>query len=256
MFWVEGGECMITLTFCTPPKYGPEGLAGDGPEEQEARWIFAGRIRSFRASLASGRLDAAVRCLDDLLSDGRLSAAPRRTWAELCVTIMDSVDALAETADDIPGPLHWSEQSWLRQLADWPFGTAREFVKNAVLTAIKSPAERSVHGGTSHVGRATEEVKEIIRREFPHDLTISDIAKRLYLSPNHLSRLFKAETGQTITGFMIQVRLEHAKRLLRTDRSLKTYEVGDRVGYPDPVYFNKLFKRIVGMTPKQYQLRS
>jgi len=75
----------------------------------------------------------------------------------------------------------------------------------------------------------------------------------VYLTPSYLSRLFKQETGVTITDYLINVRIEQAKNLLRSRPDLKTYEVGEQVGYPDSAYFTKLFKRIVGMTPNEYR---
>ncbi|GGJ00352.1 hypothetical protein GCM10010885_06980 [Alicyclobacillus cellulosilyticus] len=105
-------------------------------------------------------------------------------------------------------------------------------------------------------GRFAAQVKAIIEAEYDAPLTVGDIARRLYLSPNYISRVFKAETGMTIMQYLTHVRVEMAKRLLASDPSLKAYEVGERVGYPDPVYFNKLFKRVVGMTPRQYRLHA
>ncbi|MNI68453.1 HTH-type transcriptional activator Btr [compost metagenome] len=63
------------------------------------------------------------------------------------------------------------------------------------------------------------------------------------------------KTGETITDLIISLRMEEAKRLLVSELALKTYEVGERVGYADPAYFNKVFKKVVGITPKEYRDR-
>jgi Response regulator containing CheY-like receiver domain and AraC-type DNA-binding domain len=101
--------------------------------------------------------------------------------------------------------------------------------------------------------RAVDAVKAIIASGYHEELDLASLAERVYLTPSYLSRLFKQETGVTITDYLIGVRIEQAKKLLRGRPDLKTYEVGERVGYPDSAYFNKLFKRIVGMTPNEYR---
>ncbi|MNO09034.1 HTH-type transcriptional regulator YesS [compost metagenome] len=52
---------------------------------------------------------------------------------------------------------------------------------------------------------------------------------------------------------MIEIRIRKAKLLLKNAPDLKIHEVGAEVGYPDPAYFNKLFKKIVGVTPNEYK---
>lgn len=74
----------------------------------------------------------------------------------------------------------------------------------------------------------------------------------MHLSPNYLSRLFKNSAGQTISSYIQNARVDQAKRLLCTT-SLKTYEVGERVGINDPVYFSRIFKKVTGISPKEYK---
>lgn len=103
--------------------------------------------------------------------------------------------------------------------------------------------------------RVVEEVKFYIQRHYTEELELSRLAEVVYLTPSYLSKLFKGETGETITDYLIAVRMERAKALLRDKRAWKTYEVGEQVGYADPAYFNKVFKKIVGCTPKEFRER-
>jgi two-component system response regulator YesN len=68
--------------------------------------------------------------------------------------------------------------------------------------------------------------------------------------------LLKQEMGCTITDYLIQVRIQKAKQFMDDHPNLKIYEIANLVGYPDPVYFNKLFKKVVQATPKEYKDRS
>ena len=73
------------------------------------------------------------------------------------------------------------------------------------------------------------------------------------LNASYLSKLFRKETGKTITDYLTDARIEKAKRILEDYSDVRMYEVGSLVGYPDPMYFTKLFKKHVGMAPKEYQ---
>ena len=100
------------------------------------------------------------------------------------------------------------------------------------------------------------EVKEILEQEFDQPLDLNYLASRVYLTPKYLSKLFRTETGITIVGYLLSLRMEKAKKLLMENKELKSYEVAERVGYSDPVAFNKIFKKLVGMTPREYRERN
>lgn len=84
------------------------------------------------------------------------------------------------------------------------------------------------------------------------ELTLETLADKIYLSPSYLSKLFKKETGENLSVYIQNVRIQQAKLLLRTT-DLKTYEVAERVGISDPVYFSRTFKKITGMKPKDFR---
>ncbi|MFC5467277.1 response regulator [Cohnella suwonensis] len=103
--------------------------------------------------------------------------------------------------------------------------------------------------------RVVDTVKQYIQRNFAAELELNRLAEEVFLTPSYLSKLFKTETGETITDYLISVRIDRAKEWLRDKNALKTYEVGENVGYPDPAYFNKVFKKVVGCTPKEFKDR-
>jgi two-component system response regulator YesN len=100
--------------------------------------------------------------------------------------------------------------------------------------------------------RVIEAVKQIIIREYDKHLELAELSERVHLNPSYLSRMFKQETGETVTNYLIRVRIEKAKELLSGEMGLNVYEVSEKVGYSDSMYFTKLFKRMVGVTPKEY----
>lgn len=100
---------------------------------------------------------------------------------------------------------------------------------------------------------AVEMVKETLKNNYEQPFELDKLADSVGMNGNYLSRLFKQQTNMTITDYLIQLRIVKAKELLIGEPLLRNYEVAQLVGYSDPVYFNKLFKKIVGLTPKDYK---
>ncbi|NMA66021.1 MAG: helix-turn-helix domain-containing protein [Clostridiaceae bacterium] len=94
--------------------------------------------------------------------------------------------------------------------------------------------------------------KRFIQSHFIEDISLNTVADHLSLSPGYLSILFKKETGQNFIDYLIELRMEKAKELLRTTE-LKIYEISKKVGYENIYYFSRIFSKVVGVSPKQYQ---
>ncbi len=89
--------------------------------------------------------------------------------------------------------------------------------------------------------------------EFYRDgITLEQIAARLNITPEYLGSLFNKEVGVNFSTYIKEFRIKKAKELL-ISKELKTYEVADKVGYPDPKYFCRVFKEATGFTPGEYQ---
>ena len=84
------------------------------------------------------------------------------------------------------------------------------------------------------------------------DLSIKVISEYVGLSPTYLSSLFKKETGTTVGQFLLDVRMDRAKQLMK-DPQRKLYEIAQLVGYEDEGYFTRVFKRACGVTPSEYR---
>lgn len=83
-------------------------------------------------------------------------------------------------------------------------------------------------------------------------LSISAIAQPLGISEGHLSHIFKKETDSTLLAYLTRVRIRRAMELLQ-DCRVKVYEVAEQVGYRDIAYFSATFKKMVGVSPSEYQ---
>lgn len=94
----------------------------------------------------------------------------------------------------------------------------------------------------------------IARHYADEDISITAVAQELKVSEGHLSHVFKKETGYTVINYLTQYRIHRAMELLRDCRR-KVYEVAGEVGYRDVTYFGSTFKKLVGMSPSEYQDR-
>lgn len=81
---------------------------------------------------------------------------------------------------------------------------------------------------------------------------VATIAEHLGISEGHLSRLFKKETDYTPLNYLTRYRMHQAMGLLK-DCRVKIYEVAEAVGYRDVTHFSATFKRLVGVSPSEYQ---
>ena len=85
-------------------------------------------------------------------------------------------------------------------------------------------------------------------------ISVGSVAQHLGLSEGHLSHLFKKETDCTLLSYLTRCRIHRATELLRDCRA-KVYQVAEQVGYRDIAYFSATFKKLMGMSPSEYQDR-
>ena len=95
------------------------------------------------------------------------------------------------------------------------------------------------------------EVIYIIEKEYRNNILLEEMARRFNITPEYLSTLFVRELGIKYTAYCTQVKIEHAKNLLRNG-DMKIYEVAEQSGYSDVKYFCKVFKKYTGKSPKEY----
>lgn len=97
-----------------------------------------------------------------------------------------------------------------------------------------------------------EQVKDYIKAHYAEDMSIKELADVACVSQNYFSALFKKETGQNYKAYLTSIRMEEAIKLLRTT-DLKTYEIGEKVGYNNVRRFVDAFKQIYNVSPMEYR---
>ena len=97
-----------------------------------------------------------------------------------------------------------------------------------------------------------EKTKAYIDEHLSEDISMADLAKHAYLSPNYLGKIFYEKLGMSVSEYINMRRIERACELIRSGNA-KIYEIAEMVGIRDPNYFSSLFKKIVGIAPKEYK---
>ncbi|SMO76867.1 AraC family transcriptional regulator [Solitalea koreensis] len=82
--------------------------------------------------------------------------------------------------------------------------------------------------------------------------SVDEIAETFQYSPSHYSVLFKQKTGLSPIDYFIKIKIQHACELL-TGSNLIVKEIAVKVGYEDPYYFTRIFKKVTGKTPREYK---
>ncbi|WP_308635834.1 response regulator [Paenibacillus silvisoli] len=153
-------------------------------------------------------------------------------WQELCLA--------KENAEPCTITHQQKLQLYRCSLRDW-----KQAIKNAFLhkdSAAPGPAQRNT------IAMALRYIHDNYHR----GISLHNVAESIYLNPSYFSRVFHAEVGETLTRYLIRIRMAKAKELLELT-PLKIYEIADSVGYKDSRHFVKTFKEWVGMSPAQFR---
>jgi two-component system response regulator YesN len=101
---------------------------------------------------------------------------------------------------------------------------------------------------------AVTRARQIIHERFATDLSLASVAQEVFVSPFHLSHLFRRMLGMTFLEYLTEYRLQQARVYLEETRDTVA-AVAARVGYADPRHFSQLFKKRLGVTPTQHRQR-
>lgn len=108
---------------------------------------------------------------------------------------------------------------------------------------------------TSRTNALLKMAIEFIEQNYQKDLSLEEVSSFVQISPFYLSKIFKKETGENFIDYLTGIRIRKAKELL-TNPVLTIKDICYQVGYKDPNYFARVFKKIVGITPTEYQTQN
>ncbi len=127
----------------------------------------------------------------------------------------------------------------------------KEYISGLLSKALEMREEENMSQGKKALKKALSFIDEHFSEE---SISLNTLANFLDVSPNYFSALFSNEMGKTFIEYVTEKRIEMAKKLL-SEEKLHTAEVAARVGYKDSHYFGFVFKKTVGISPKEYRNR-
>ena len=99
---------------------------------------------------------------------------------------------------------------------------------------------------------AVGETVAYIRAHIDEKLSVEELARNVYVSPDHLSRLFKKRYNKTLVDYITDERMTLAAEMLKHS-SYSVSMISAKVGYPNYAYFTRQFKKAYGLPPRDYQ---
>jgi len=106
--------------------------------------------------------------------------------------------------------------------------------------------------GQTGLSKPVKDILYFISSHYAENITLNQIAEMVDLSRTYVCGLFKKEMGVNLTNYIMAYRIDKAKELLKTT-NMKSYEIAEKVGFPDISYFSRTFKKLTGQSPNAYK---
>lgn len=100
--------------------------------------------------------------------------------------------------------------------------------------------------------KVADSIDYINKNLFNQSLSLTDIAENINVHKVYLCRIFKEETGENVTQYILKARIEKSKEIILST-NYKLYEISDKLGFNSPQQFSILFKKVTGITPNQFR---
>ncbi|MFC5530619.1 response regulator [Cohnella yongneupensis] len=125
-------------------------------------------------------------------------------------------------------------------------------VKNMIVAFVMEGAAYITDKRKNRAKGSIQKVKQYIETHFHENMSLKSISKTFYMNPVYLGQLFKKTYGAYFNDYLLEIRIQEAKKLLR-QTDLKVYEVAERVGFCNPDYFVTQFEKVEHKTPTEYK---
>ena len=123
---------------------------------------------------------------------------------------------------------------------------------NRLCTLLMAESWHPEEAVTAPKKMSVSDVKEYLEEHYSDKITLDELATRFFINKYYLTRVFKEQYGQSITNYLQNVRITHAKQMLRfTEKSVE--EIGLQCGLGQLHYFSRVFKEVEGVAPSVYR---
>jgi len=173
----------------------------------------------------------------------------KNTIKALCFSTVTTLQILfAERNMDMSDLFENSDIIWQKLNKFETIQDTYHWLKNILIASC----EFIINAESNSKNDIVSNIMQYIDNNFREITSLNQIASELYISAGYARNVFKKNTGQTIFDYLVDRRIQEAKKLL-SDPKYKIYEIKDLVGYTSKAHFIETFKRKTGMTPKEYR---
>ena len=124
-------------------------------------------------------------------------------------------------------------------------------IENELIKVIEDFLQKNTFTETKSV--LINKVLDIVREEYDQKLQLSDLARKVYVTPTYLSKKFTEIVGVKFTDYINHFRIQKAKQLMLENPDWSLFQIAEHVGFSSQHHFSNLFKKIEGITPSQFK---
>ncbi len=129
--------------------------------------------------------------------------------------------------------------------------TVAEELRVKCISLVKRYMDYLGQWQSSQEKRLVSGIRQTVSEQISEPVSVSGLAARLSYNASYLSRIFKEQTGMPLQDYITQVKIEAARAML--SQGISAGDAARAVGYENYPHFSRVFKRMVGVSPKQYQ---
>lgn len=142
-------------------------------------------------------------------------------------------------------------QSWNTKLPGYEFVT-KTLLQQLIIAIAQNTQKQSRNYATS---LKVEKIINYMHQKINEKVNLSELSDLVQLSPAYLSRAFKEITGYSIIEFFNKMKIDKAKELI-LEGNIKIKAVAQTLGFTDEFYFSRIFKRMTGISPSEFQSKN
>ncbi len=164
--------------------------------------------------------------------------------------IFDVCNVISRSGDDVGKYLY--RCTTLKKDLHPNFGKAKAFLTENLIElqhCIYESQRKNAQGIVAYI------IDDIDTNYSDVNLRLQMYASKYYVNASHLGKIFKERVGTSFNSYLLKVRIEKAKELLRST-DMKIYETAEKVGFSDPNYFSVKFLQVEGITPAKYKAKN
>lgn len=202
--------------------------------------------RMILSKVAAGSLDEADNLIETLFEG--LTHFPQTVAADVLKKFMESATLQAQQMG-----VSLNEPCKNLKTAKTPvknMQAARDAALDTVERIDRQSAEKNLSPTKLLVARA----RQLIEENYDKDISLEEIADKVFLNPTYLGRIFKQQVGESFTDYLTKTRINRAAELL-AQKKYRLDEISVMTGYKNSRYFCKVFRLQTGLTPKEYFYR-